>query len=414
MPLNFEWTLGLRFAVALAVGFLVGLERETGRRDGQKFFFGGVRTFPLISMLGFACGWFHGQGASWMLPAGLMAVTVLAGIAYVAKLKAGRLGATSEMGVLLVYVAGALACLSDVRLPIALGVIGTLLLSEKSRLEGYVAGLDRAEILATLKFLLVTVVIYPVLPDVELTPFRLNPARVWKIVVMVSAIGFVGYTLSRRVGARFGLPLSGLLGGIASSTAVSVATGRMARENPAQAPAALQASLLGSSVMYVRLVVLMAVFGGGFVAQLDARLLALGALGLLLALSVRGGATAREGTPPPAIVSANPVEIRVALLFAALFVGLRVATELAQQYGGQPGVMGLAGLAGLVDVDPFVLALPRGEAMGAMMIRAVLVAVMVNTMAKGVYFATLCREGRWGALGRYGFWALAHVPLIVW
>lgn len=405
----FEWTLGIRFIVALAIGFLIGLERETGRKAGAKFFFGGVRTFPVVSVFGFSCAWLFANGAPLFLPAGLLAVTALAVVAYFEKIKTGRYGATSEVSVLLTYVAGALAFMADVRLPIAIGVINTILLSEKEVLENYVERLDRTEFLATLKFLLVTVVIYPALPNTNYTAFNLNPAKIWQIVVLVSAIGFVGYILSRKLGARLGVPLAGLLGGIASSTAVSVATGRLARENPDRAGAALQATLLASSVMYLRLIVLIAVFGQGFSLGMDWRLVALCLVGLVLSLTVRTGEGGTGGKLSPI---QNPVEIRVALFFALLFVALKVGTSLAGNYFGQTGVLALGALSGVADVDPFVLSAVQGAVTGPLLVQAVLSALLVNTMAKGIYFASLSRGNRTQCLWRYGLWAAGHVPLM--
>ena len=411
MNVPVEWTLGLRFLVALAMGFLIGLERETGRKERRQFFFGGVRTFPIVSLFGFSCAWLFSSGMPLLLPVGLLAVTALTVVAYLEKIKAGRFGATSEVSVLVTYMIGALSLLSDVRLPIAIGVVNTILLSEKSTLENYVARLNRNEFLATLKFLLLSVVIYPALPNVEYTAYHLNPARIWQIVVLVSAIGFVGYILSKKLGARLGLPLSGLLGGIASSTAVSVATGRLAREVPAYAGAALQASLLAGSVMYVRLMVLIAVFGDGFVLNLDSRMICLCLVGLVLALTVRKGEMA--GDAPAEMPSIqNPVEIRIALVFASVFVAVKVGVLLAREYFGQAGVLGLGVLSGVVDVDPFVLSLVQGTLSGRLMLQALLLAVMVNTLAKGMYFASLSQANRIQTLWRYGVWAACHVPLM--
>lgn len=411
MNMPFEWTLGLRFVVALAMGFLIGLERESGRKEHTRFFFGGVRTFPIVSLFGFSCAWLYAQGFTLLLPAGLIAVTALAVVAYLEKIKAGRLGATSEVSVLATYMIGALSLLADVRLPIALGVVNTILLSEKSALESYVARLNRNEFLATLKFMLLAVVIYPALPNVEYTAYQLNPARIWKIVVMVSAIGFVGYILSKKLGARLGLPLSGLMGGIASSTAVSVATGRLAREVPAYAGAALQASLLASSIMYVRLLVLIAIFGAGVTLDLGWRMGMMSLMGFLLALSVSKG-TMAGGAPGELPSIQNPVEIRVAVIFAAIFVAVKVGVSVAGEYFGQAGVLGLGVLSGVVDVDPFVLSLVQGALSGPLMLQALLLAVMVNTLAKGVYFCVLSPANRGQTLWRYILWTASHVPLM--
>jgi uncharacterized membrane protein (DUF4010 family) len=403
-------TLALRLVVALAIGFLVGLEREGSRRVSRPFFFGGVRTYPILSLFGFGCAWLFGHGATAVLPAGLLAVAAVVGVAYLEKIRSGRFGATSEMSALLTYIAGALALLADVRLAMAIGVINTMLLSEKSTLERYVERLDRAEFLATVKFLLVTAVIYPALPDTDYTAYRINPRKIWQIVMLVSAIGFAGYLLMRKLGPRLGLALSGLLGGIVSSTAVSVAAGRIARENPALARTALQASLLASSVMYVRLVVLLAVFGGPLLWQAGGMLLSLAVAGFLMALTVAPAAGERGGGPAP--VMQNPIEIRVAVLFALVFVGLKVATGVARARLGDAGVMALAGLAGLADVDPFVLSIMQGPAM-QYAVSAILVAVLVNTLAKGAYFAVASRGGAKAALSRYGIWAALHVLWLV-
>ena len=409
---TFEWTVGLRFVVALAMGFLVGLERESGRKD-RVFFFGGVRTFPIVALFGFSCAWLYTAGATLFLPAGLLAVTTLAAVSYFQKIKSGRSGATSEVSVLVTFAVGALALMGDVRLPIAIAVINTLLLSEKSVLESYVERLDRTELLATLKFLLVTAVIYPVLPDRDFTPYAINPARIWLIVILVSAVGYVGYLLSRKLGPRVGVPLSGLLGGIVSSTAVSVATGRLARDTPSQSGPALQAALLASSVMYVRLLVLMALLGGADMMGLDQRFAVLAAIGGLLAISVR---KEPAGQAPEGLLKTmqNPVEIRVALMFAVLFVALKIGTGLAKTHFGQAGVLGLGALSGLADVDPFVLSAIQGALSGPVVVRAILIAVMVNTLAKGIYFASLSRANRGQALWRYGILAGCHVPLMVW
>lgn len=413
MSASIEWTLGLRFIVALAVGFLIGLEREGGRRQHPHFFFGGIRTFPVVSIFGFACACLAVSGYAWILPAGLISVTAIAVTSYIEKMKTGRYGATSETSVLLTYMAGALSYVADVRLPVAIGVIVALLLSEKPLLESYVERLDKNEFLATLKFLLVTVVIYPALPNEDYTIYHLNPARIWQLVVLVSAVGFAGYILSRKLGPKVGLPVAGLLGGIVSSTAVSVATGRLAGEKPEQAGLALRTALLASSVMYLRLVGLITVFCGGLALDVDWRLGILGVVGLILAMTTGGGRSDAADAGQGGLSSLkNPIEIGIALLFALLFVGLRVATAMAYTHFGQMGVWGMGALSGLVDVDPFVLSAAQGALEGRLMIQAVLVALLVNTMAKGIYFMLLSGRNRSAVLWRYGILACCHIPLM--
>ena len=410
---SFDLGMGLRLGLALALGLLVGLERERARSSTKRLLFGGVRTFPIISLFGFACAWLHLSGATWLLGVGLVAVLALGAVAYAGKLREGRIGATSEVTALLTYVTGALALLADIRLAMALGVINTILLSEKATLESLVERLDRAEFLAMLRFLLVTFIIYPVLPDQDFTAFHLNPVRIWRMVILVSTLGFAGYFLVKKFGSRVGLWLSGLMGGIVSSTAVSIAAGRIAQRQPARGTAALQATLLASSVMYVRVLALLAFFNPALARALAGPLGALGGVGLLLALSTRRR-QADDTTPndQPTMLQ-NPFEIRPALAFAALFVMLTVLTVYAKANFGSAGVLSVAGFSGLVDVDPFLLSLAQGKEMTVQLAaQAILVALMSNTLIKGFYFATLAQGVRAGALLRYALWTLAHVPLL--
>ena len=408
---SFEWTPELRFLVALALGFLVGLELESTKIEEQKMVFGGVRTHPIISLMGFGCAWFFKIGATLMLPVGLISIAALTSIAYIAKIKVERFGSTSEISALLTFVTGALALLVDVWIAMAIGVVNTILLSEKAALESYVERLNKVEFLATIKFLLVTVIILPVLPNQEYTRFKLNPTAIWQIVILVSSIGFVGYFLSKKFGQRIGMWLSGALGGIISSTALTMSVGRIARKHPARAQEALQASVLASSVMNLRVLVLIWVINSSIVSLLAWRLVILFLIGVALAIRImwRNASNNEEGVP----VLQNPFEIRPAMGFAALFVILSVLTRFVQTSLGDGGVLGLSAVVGVTDVVPFILSLIQGaDPMSRIIVPAIVLAMMSNTIAKGIYFAVLSPTTRKETIITYSAWSLLHVPLI--
>lgn len=405
-----EWTFQLRFVVALALGFLVGLERESTKIEQQKLVFGGVRTHPIISMYGFGCAWLFQIGVTFMLPIGLLSMTVLTAIAYIAKIRAERYGSTSEVSALLTFIVGALALLVDIWIAMALGIVNTMLLSEKARLETFVERLDKTDFLAVLKFLLVTLIVLPVLPDQEFTQFHLNPASIWKLVILVSTIGFVGYALSKRFGSKVGLWLSGLLGGIVSSTAVTIAAGRLAQRHPGQTVYARQASILAGSVMYLRILAIVAVVSPAFVSLVWWKFVLLALVGAVLSFRLPGRASENDTKEVPGLQ--NPFEISPAIVFAVLFVLLSIATELVKAYAGSAGVLTLAAVVGVSDIDPFILSLLQGPGMN-LIVPAILVAMMSNTLVKGIYFATLVPERRKETLVRYGIWALLHLPLIL-
>jgi len=407
-----EWTFQLRFLVALALGFLIGLERESTKVEHNRLPVGGIRTLPLISMYGFGCAWLYQIGAVVMFPVGLASIIALTTVGYFAKTKEGRFGATSEVSVLITFLIGAMSLLVDVWIAMAIGVIATMLLSEKAKLETYVESLDRVGFLATLRFLLVTVIILPVLPNQEYTQFKLNPTRIWEIVIMVSTIGFVGYLLSKKFGHSMGLWLSGLLGGIVSSTAVSISAGRIARKSPERSSSALQASTLGSSVMYIRILILLWAVNPTIVNYLWWKLLILAAVGIVLSLRLPGGNRGSNGSEVPDLH--NPFEIMPAVWFAALFVILSVITSIVKQSAGDTGVFALSAVVGVTDIDPFILSLAQRSTDGLRIAAsAIIIAMLSNTIAKGVYFSVLAPAVRKGTVARYGIWALAHIPLVL-
>jgi len=409
---NIEWTTQLRFVVALALGFLVGLERESSKID-RKLVFGGVRTHPIISMFGFGCAWLFHIGATFMLPTGLMAIAVLTGVAYVAKIRADRFGTTSEVSALLTFITGALAMLVDVWIAMAMGIVNTMLLSEKAMLESYVERLSKVDFLATIKFLLVTLIILPVLPNKEYTLFHINPANVWKIVIIVSTLGFIGYLLEKKFGPKVGLWMSGILGGVVSSTALTLSVGRMAQNNSARSGSALQASLLASSVMYLRVLALIWFVNASFLPILWPRLVCLSLVGAILSLRMFRKEIPAGVSEPTELQ--NPFEIRPAIGFALLFVFLSVVTGFVKSSIGDTGLLGLSVLVGVSDIDPFILSLVQGSNEPArIFMSAIILAMMSNTIAKAIYFGTLAPTTRKETALKFSIFAIAHIPLILW
>ncbi len=405
-------TVQMRFAIALALGFLAGMERETTGHTSTHRVQAGVRTYSIVSLLGFACAWLGQNGFGPAVPVGLLAVTALAVVSHLVKQRQGHGGWTSEVAALLTFLVGALCLLTEIWLPMALGISSTILLSEKTEIEALVARLERSEFLAILRFLVVTLLILPVLPNRDYTQFNLNPAHIWKVVVVISSIGFVGYFLVKKLGGRYGLWLSGLLGGVVSSTAVAVAMGRYAAKAPHEERRALQAVLMASSVMYIRILVLFGFVGAAFVGPLAWKAPALAAVGVLLAATMRRDRRQHPAAPAVSTLT-NPFELTPALLFAFLFVTLGVVTTLVREWFGGVGLLLLAFLVGVADIDPFLLSLVAGAPEATQVLtRAIIIAMMGNTLAKGAYFAFLAKGHRRTAAWRFGLWALLHVPLL--
>jgi uncharacterized membrane protein (DUF4010 family) len=205
--------------------------------------------------------------------------------------------------------------------------------------------------------------------------------------------------------------MSGLLGGIVSSTAVSIAAGRIAQKSPELSASALQSSILASSVMYVRILVLIWLLNPSLAAVLWWKLVLLSAVGVTLSIQVRG-VQAASGEQEVAALQ-NPFEIRPAVLFAILFVVLSVATSFIKTTIGDTGILVLSSVVGVTDVTPFILSLVHGLEMNTTVtIPAVILAMMSNTIAKGGYFGTLAPRVRRETIWRYAVWAILHLPLV--
>ena len=400
------WSDQLRFVLALALSALVGLERERSRVHGNPHA-AGVRTHVLSALVGFVCAEIHKAGIPGTLLVGLGIVGLVQVASFWRRTAAGLSGWTSELSILLSSCIGASSAIAEAWIPTAAAVLGTLVLTEKSQIEKYVERLDSAEFLGVLKFLLVTCIVLPMLPDRGFSAWDINPSRTWKIVVLVSSVGFVGYFLVRKLGGKVGLWVSGLVGGVVSSTAVSVAMGRLGAKDPSKSGAALQAALLASSVMYLRILVLVWLVSPLYGLALAWKLPLLSAVGVLLAATVPAPSSSEEGLGN----LQNPFEILPALGFAAIFTLFSVATQVVRGFLGSSGLVLLALVVGAVDIDPFILSVARGTGVDRILLASILMAMMSNTVAKGIYFGTLAERGRRQAFLRYGALAVAHLPL---
>ncbi len=406
-----EWTDQLRFLVAIALGFLVGLERESRGNELASKLTAGVRTYTLISLFGFGCAWLYRLNVEFIIPIGILVIGAMILAGYLAKQKSGAVGWTSEIAALLTFVVGVLSLVADIWIPMALGIFTTLLLSEKAQLEQYIDKLDKSEFLAVIKFLLLTLIILPALPDKDYTKYNLNPYRIWQIVILISSIGFVGYFLMKKFGDKVGLWLSGLMGGIVSSTAVSIAMGNIAKNNSHLAKRAFQATILASSVMYLRILVLIYFLNSNVAYEIWWKLVILFLCGLILAFRTQDKNEVVQAGPISSIQ--NPFEIKPAVLFATLFVILSVVTIWVKQFWGQGGLIGLSLIVGVTDIDPFILSIINSQSLLTNVVNtSIIVSMMSNTLIKGIYFGTLSKSLRMKVIIYFGIWAVIHALLI--
>jgi len=262
-----------------------------------------------------------------------------------------------------------------------------LLLDLKKALEGLTKHVASGEIATVAQFLVLTVVILPIVPNRDFTRFAINPFRTWLVVVAVSGVSFGSYVVQRLLRGRGGVMVSALLGGAYSSTATTVVMARHARRGPR--PNLFAGSILAASgVMYVRFLVLIALFNTALAAALLPGF-ALGALAGALGgwlVASRGDDADESATPMRPGV--NPLDLKAALLFAVVFVALLVVTTVVRASLGQPGLYTLAGIVGVTDVDPFVLGVTQSHAVTLPLhvaATAIIIAASGNNLAKAIY-----------------------------
>lgn len=392
--------LALSFGSAAAVGLLVGLERE--RHPHTK---AGLRTFALIAVLGAVCAMLAREaGSSWLLAAGVIAVAATVGGAYLVDpaAVADDSGTTTTVAALLVFGLGALIQIGHLTLAVALGIGLTALLHFKVELEGAATRLTPTDIRSMLQFGAVSAVILPLLPNAPYGPYGvLNPFHIWLMVVLISGVSLAGYVAWRLTWVRQGLLLTGVLGGLASSTATTLAYARQARAGTQPVAAALVVVLLANTTMFARVLLLTAI-----VAPAVAPWVAMSMLPALLlaapALVLRWRQAARELSHPSQSGQAqrNPTQLTAALLFAAGYALVLVVAAWAAAHIGAQGVYGLAFASGLTDVDAITLSLMQLTHTGALTAAAAATAVTLAVAANLLLKATLAWVAGGASLGR--------------
>ena len=377
--------LTLRFGAALGLGVLLGLERERTKRQTS---FAGVRTLGLLALSGGVAAFIdESLGRPWLALAVFAAEAALVVVAYRVTAEKGELGVTTEVSALLAFLLGFLCVRGYVMTAAGLAVASGAVLALKDWLHRLSSRIEAADVEATLKFAIVSIIILPLVPDRTFGPAPLdviNPFQIWLMVVLISGLNFASYLLVKIVGAEHGIGLTGLLGGLVSSTAVTLGFSQRSRAEPAQATPLALGILIAWTVMFVRVVVLVAAVDARLLARVGLAMLAFG----LPSLAICWLLWRRQRPAETASVSAgqNPFELGEAIRFGLLFGVITFAAKAAQVYLGDSGVYLAGAIAGLTDVDAIALSmaqLARADAAGTgLASRTIVIAVAANTLFK--------------------------------
>jgi uncharacterized membrane protein (DUF4010 family) len=336
--------------IALGLGLLVGLQRE---RVASPL--AGFRTFPLITVSGTIAALLGQSFGGWIVGAGLLALAGLIIVGNLAKQKKGDLdpGLTTEVAMLLMYGVGAYVVVGHTAAAIAIGGGVAVLLHLKPEMHSLAARIGNADFKAIMQFVLVSFVILPVLPDQAYGPYQvLNPHRIWVLVVLIVGISLAGYMVYKFFGEKAGVMMGGILGGMISSTATTVSYARRSRQARGSSKLAAQVILIASTVVFVRVLMLIAATAPASLREAGPPLGAM--LGVLMVLSVGTWFVDRHAKVqmPP---QGNPTELKSAILFAALFALVTLGVAAAKEHFGQRGLYVVAILSGLTDMDAITL-----------------------------------------------------------
>ncbi|HQS58713.1 MAG: magnesium transporter MgtC [Gallionellales bacterium 35-53-114] len=340
-----------QFVTSLAIGLLIGLERE--RNPSAK---AGLRTFALVAILGtLAALLAEKSGSPWLLVAGMCIVGLMIIAAYLNSPSEDHdPGTTTVAALLLCYALGALIWYDQSRLAIMLAITATTLLYFKPELRGLTQRMTRRDLVSILQFLVLTFIILPILPNQNYGPYgAFNPYHVWMMVVLISGLSLAGYVALNWTGHRYGPILLGILGGLVSSTATTLAYARHGKKNEGMLPLSAAIILIASQVVLLRLLVISALLSPALLTSL---LRPMGA-GLLLGVvaTLLGWKRLRSSADLPKPDSSNPTEIPAALGFALLYGVVLLAAAWLSDIAGDRGMFAVAALSGLTDVDALTL-----------------------------------------------------------
>lgn len=387
--------LGALLAATLA-GLAVGLERQwSGHASGVNARFGGLRTFTMIGLISGIAGWWTTSGL--LGPASVLLAGV-AGIIVVAYFSASRtdIDATTEVAALVVVVAGVLAGTGQTTLSAAITALTVLLLFEKSRLHGLVARLGEVELMAAARFAVMAVVVFPLLPAEPLGPFgpfgEIRPRQLWALVLFFSGLSFAGFLARRAFGPRRGYAVAGALGGLVSSTSVTLTFSRLSRTHP-ESGRMLAAGVLGANVMlFPRVLIATAVLAPALAWTLWTAFLAPVAIGLVL---LARGLT-DNGDVHDAPEDRNPLNFGAALQMTVLFQIVLSLVSLAESRFGDAGLYASAGVLGLTDVDALTISMAERTSTGTAVevaAAALVLGILANTLVKTTIALVVGRGG---------------------
>lgn len=381
--------------VATGIGFIIGLEREF-KASTEKDEFAGIRTYPLISALGFVCTTLSHALGKEILMTVFPSIIVLIGITYYVRSQKGHMGLSSEIALIIAFALGCMAGLQLIREALAAAVITTTLLSLKGQFKAFINQLTQDEIYAFIKFIILSMLVLPFLPDTDYGPAGiLNPSEIGFIVVIVSSLSFIGYLLVKFIGPEKGILLTALFGGLFSSTSVAWVFSSRSREADQLHNTAYAAGiLLASSIMFLRVAAITAIFNLEVFNMIILPTSCMAITGLLASWIVfnrKNNDSIPDTTTDTQLKLGNPANIVNALSFGLLYIAISLMVYYGNRFMGDKGLLVTGLISGLADVDAISISMSKFALASVKLPLAILViitAMLSNTFVKAMICIT--------------------------
>ncbi|MDI6643931.1 MAG: DUF4010 domain-containing protein [Methanobacteriaceae archaeon] len=376
-----ELILIIKVLVSIAIGALIGTERERKHENAE---FAGIRTFILIALFGTISAYLSSLYHYFLIIAfGAMAALVCISY-FISSNMNGDIGTTTEIAALLTFLLGA-SCFNDEGYKIApiIAIIITVILAFKPYIHRFVHKISEKEMLNTLKFLIIAFVILPLLPNHFIGPYDVfNPYQIWLMIVFISAISYAGYILLKLIGDERGLGLTGIIGGLVSSTAVVTAMAGRVRESDFLIKGALFATVIASSMMFFRVLFEVLIINPELLPLLMVPMLVMGTFGGFLAAIIWKKSTVKYIDAD--VKLKNPFSLKPAFIFGALFLAILFITRVADLYFGSMGIYAASILSGVADVDAITISMAL-QAKTTISSTTAVIAITLATMSNTVF-----------------------------
>jgi len=390
----------LRIIITIGIGLLVGLEREYSSNHASKLF-AGVRTFPLIALLGFLAAYLAEFYTLWVFVGAFVAFAVLLTMAYFVQSQTDSRSGVTEISALVTFFTGALVYRQEVIMAVEVAVATALMLSLKLQFRSALGKIDQEDVFAVVKFLIMTAIILPTLPDQPMGPYNaINPRNVWYMVVLISSVSFTGYFISKFAGASQGIMLTSVLGGVASSTVLTYDFAEKSRQDESIARQYGVGIIVASAIMFVRLWVLIYVLYPALAMLLLAPFSMMAAAGGVVAILLIRRYHLTQSASNVGIE--NPLNVKGALKFAGVFTAVLLLVRVAEEYFGNQGIYAVSALSGTVEMDAIAISMTKfaqttqGTAQQSAQTiarNAILIAVLANTIVKyGIVWVLAAKE----------------------